>query len=580
MLKVLSFLKPYKLHVSVALFFMLTELVVELSQPLLMAKIIDDGIMQRDMDTVLVWGGVMVGISLIAFASGIINSFYAAHVSQGLGYDLRVKLYEKIQSFAFANFNTYPTSSLITRMTNDVMQIQQTMFMSLRIMMRAPLLIIGGVVMALLVNSKLALSILISVPLLFFFLIWVLKKGSKLYTLVQKRLDNVNSVMRENLFAIRLIKALVTRKHEGSRFNIANEDLKEKTVRALRLMEATTPILMVVMNFSIIVILWFGNFGVTNGSIQVGEVVAIINYTTRITAAMSIFSWIIMAFSRAKASSARIVDVIDEEVHLVDKEEANEKWKVKKGKVEFKDVTFQYPQTDSPAIEKLSFVAEPLDTVAILGATGSGKTSLMQLIPRLYDVSDGEIFIDDLAINDYKLKQLRSKVGVVPQEAMLFSGTIKENIAMGKDNASLAEIIAAAKSAQIHETIEKFPNGYETVLGQKGVNLSGGQKQRLSIARALIRKPKILLLDDSTSALDLKTEGKLLEAIKSYQCTTIIVTQKVSTAMEADTILLLEDGKLLTSGSHQELIRKSELYQQIYLSQFGEEELLRAQTVN
>ncbi|OZM56979.1 ABC transporter ATP-binding protein [Lottiidibacillus patelloidae] len=578
MLKVLSFLKPYKIHVSVALFFMLTELAVELSQPLLMAKIIDDGIVQRDMNTVIVWGSVMVGISLIAFASGIINSFYAAHVSQGLGYDLRVRLYEKIQSFAFANFNTYPTSSLITRMTNDVMQIQQTMFMSLRIMMRAPLLIIGGLVMALLVNSKLAISILISVPLLFFFLIWVLRKGSKLYTSVQKRLDKVNSVMRENLFAIRLIKALVTRKHEGKRFNRANEDLKEKTVRALRLMEATTPILMVVMNFSIIVILWFGNFGVTNGSIQVGEVVAIINYTTRITAAMSIFSWIIMAFSRAKASSARIVEVIDEEVHLVDKKYANDKWQVRHGKVEFRNVTFQYPQADSAAIEKLSFVAEPLHTVAILGATGSGKTSLMQLIPRLYDVNSGAIFIDDTSIDRYKLKHLRSKVGVVPQEAMLFSGTIKENIAMGKEHATFEEIRAAAKSAQIHETIEKFPNGYETVLGQKGVNLSGGQKQRLSIARALVRKPKILLLDDSTSALDLKTEGKLLEAVKQYECTTIIVTQKISTAMEADTILLLEDGKLLTSGSHDVLIRNSELYQKIYASQFGEEELQRAQT--
>jgi ATP-binding cassette, subfamily B, multidrug efflux pump len=579
MVKVIKFLKPYRIHVGIAIFFMLTELAVELTQPLLMKKIIDDGIMQNDMDTVLTWGGVMVVISILAFASGIINSFYAAHVSQSLGYDLRVNLYEKIQSFAYANFNTFATSSLITRLTNDVMQVQQTTFMSLRIMMRAPLLIIGGVLMAIFVNFQLALSIVIAVPMLIIFLFWVMKKGSTIFNYVQKRLDNVNNVMRENLFAMRLIKALLTRHYEQKRFNAASEKLKIKTISALRLMEAAVPILLFVMNISIIAILWFGNFKVSNGSVQVGEVVAIINYTTRITAAMSIFSFIIMAFSRAKASSARITEVLEEEVKQSNKSDVDEGYEVKQGKIQFKDVSFRYPLAESDSLKKISFTAEAHQTVAIIGATGSGKTTLFQLIPRLYDVSSGQIYIGDQDINSYKLKHLREQIGVVPQESLLFSGTIKENIIMGKKNASMEEIIEAAKSAQIHEMISQLPNGYDTVLGQKGVNLSGGQKQRISIARALVRNPKILLLDDSTSALDLKTEGKLVSALKSYQCTTLIITQKISTAMGAEKILLLEDGEILQQGSHEKLLETSQLYQQIFISQFGKEELQRAQTI-
>jgi ATP-binding cassette subfamily B protein len=325
------------------------------------------------------------------------------------------------------------------------------------------------------------------------------------------------------------------------------------------------------MNLSILAVLWFGSVGVNAGSVQVGEVVAIVNYATRITGALSIISFIIMAFARAKASAHRIADVLDEEVDLVDKQGIDEKGAVLKGEVSFRSVYFRYPNTDTPVLENITFDAEAGSTVAIMGATGAGKSSLFQLLPRLYDVNEGIITIDGNDITDLPLKNLRRQIGYVPQEALLFSGSVKDNLAWGKEDASMDEIIQAAKDAQIHETIDRLPNKYETVLGQKGVNLSGGQKQRLSIARALIRKPKILMLDDSTSALDLKTEGKLLSAMKKYDCTRFIITQKVSTAMEADKILLLEDGRLLEEGSHEHLLAHSTLYQNIYQSQFGAE---------
>jgi ATP-binding cassette subfamily B protein len=569
--KVFSFLKPYKLAVGIALLLMLTELVVELLHPLLMAKIIDDGILKEDLGVVMKWGGIMVGMSFLAFLAGVINSFFAAHVSQNFGYDIRKGLYGKVQSFSFANFSLFPTSSLITRMTNDVTQVQNTVFMSLRIMMRAPLLIIGGVVMALIVNFQLALFLVIGVPVLFVFLMWLMKRGGALFKAVQEKLDGVNNVMRENLGGIRLIKAFLRKNHEIKRFDHASEDLKDQTVSALRLMEMTMPILLLIMNLSILAVLWFGSVGVNTGSVQVGEVVAIVNYATRITGALSIISFIIMAFARAKASAHRIADVLDEEVDLVDKQGIDEKGAVLKGEVSFRSVYFRYPNTDIPVLENITFDAEAGSTVAIMGATGAGKSSLFQLLPRLYDVNEGIITIDGNDITDLPLKNLRRQIGYVPQEALLFSGSVKDNLAWGKEDASMDEIIQAAKDAQIHETIDRLPNKYETVLGQKGVNLSGGQKQRLSIARALIRKPKILMLDDSTSALDLKTEGKLLSAMKKYDCTRFIITQKVSTAMEADKILLLEDGRLLEEGSHEHLLAHSTLYQNIYQSQFGAE---------
>ncbi len=569
-LKVIGFLKPYRWAMGIAWTLMLVELTVELLNPLFMAKIIDQGIMKEDMDVVLLWGGIMVGMSFLSFVSGVTNSFFAAQTSQGFGYDVRESLYKKIQSFSFASFNKLPSSSLITRMTNDVRQLQNTIFMSLRIMLRAPLLVIGSTIMALIVNAKLALVLIIVIPVLWMFLLWVLKRGWSLFERVQKRLDRVNEVMKENLSGIRLIKAYTRSEYEEKRFHGANEDLKDKTVKALRFMEIIMPLLMLVMNLAILIVLWSGSIEVTGGGAQVGEVVAIVTYATRISSVFSIFSFIITSFSRARASADRVAEVLNTEVDLKDGDEAELDNKVISGDISFDRVSFQYPETRGRVLQDVSFYVRAGETVSVLGATGSGKSTLFQLIPRLYDTTEGEIKIGGHSIRSITLENLRKAIGYVPQEAVLFSGSVRENLLWGKEEASEEEMIQAAKDAQIHDTIESLKDGYDTALGQKGVNLSGGQKQRLSIARALIRRPKILLLDDSTSALDLKTEAKLLEAIKKYECTIIIITQKISTAMESDTILLLEDGVMIGNGSHKTLLKESPLYQRIYQSQFGE----------
>ncbi|QNK50146.1 ABC transporter ATP-binding protein [Brevibacterium sp. PAMC23299] len=571
MKKLSSFLKPYWLLIILALSLMIVELGVELLQPLFIAKIIDDGILQKDLSVVIKWGSVMVGLSVFSFLGGIVNSFTASHVSQSFGHDVRTSLFGKIQAFSFANLNNIPTSSLITRMTNDVTQLQNTVFMGLRIMARAPLIVIGGAIMAIAVDLKLSLVLVISIPVLVFFLGWVMKRAAKLFKLVQKKLDNVNGVMRENLIGMRLIKAFLRKEHEIGRFDDANEELKRKTVSSLRLIETTMPVLMLVMNVAILIILWLGSEFITTGDIQVGEVVAIVNYATRIAASLSVFSWLIMVISRAKASAERVTEIFETSIDIDEGKAESKSGAVNGGGIKFLDVSFRYPGTETPILKNLTFSIDPGESLAIIGATGSGKTSLFQLIPRLYEVESGSIQIDGQDLKDIPLNSLRNRIGYVPQEALLFSGTIKNNVAWGKEGASMEEIMAAAMHAQVHETVMKLPKQYETQLGQKGVNLSGGQKQRLSIARALVRKPRILLLDDSTSALDLKTESKLLAALKDYTCTTLIITQKISTAMEADKILLLESGQVLALGKHQDLIQTSDLYRKIVRSQFGEE---------
>ncbi|MCY8535276.1 ABC transporter ATP-binding protein/permease [Bacillus vallismortis] len=568
MQKALSFLKPHSLLVGIALALMLTELAVELMQPLLIAKIIDDGILKQDLRHVWTWGAVMIGLTALSFAAGMLNSFYAAHVSQSFSYDTRKGLFQKIQSFSYSTFGQFSSSSYITRLTNDVTQVQNMIFMGLRFMLRAPLMIAGGIVLSLAVNVKLGFFLLVTIPILILFLLWVLKKGGALFRSVQKRLDQVNTVMQENLTAMKLIKALLRGSHEVKRFIKANTRLMEKTVSAFQLVEFTMPVLMLLMNLCILLILWAGASSITSGGTQVGDVVAIINYATRMTGALSMFPFLIMIFTRAKASGDRIGEVLETEGDEREEGVISERLS---GRIAFQHVSFRYPDMDREALRDVSFSVNPRVRIAILGATGSGKSTLFQLIPRLYQPDSGRIYIDEKPIRDVPAEGLRKQIGYVPQEVLLFSGTIKENIAWGKENASLDEIMEAAKHAQIHETIMKLPNGYDTVLGQRGVNLSGGQKQRISIARALIRKPAILLLDDSTSALDLQTEAKLLEAVSTYECTTLIITQKMTTAMKADQILLLEDGELIEKGTHSELLSESHLYKRIYESQFGRE---------
>ncbi|MDT8860897.1 ABC transporter ATP-binding protein/permease [Alkalihalobacillus sp. MEB130] len=568
MLTVLQFLKPYKLPVAIALILMLIELFVELFHPFLLAKIIDDGIMQEDVSVIIRWGSLMVVLSLFAFVAGVVNSFYAAHVSQSSGFDIRSGLYRKVQLFSFSQLQKFEASSLITRLTNDVTQVQNTIFMSLRIMLRAPLLIVGGALMALFINVKLALILIVAIPIIMLFLIWMMKKGGALFSRVQAKLDRVNHVMRENLTAMRLVKVYVRYKHENKRFKKSNKALMDQTVSALRLMEVAMPALLFLMNVGIMAILWFGSFEVNSGGAQVGEVVAIVNYATRITSALSVFSMIIIVFSRFKASAERISDVLQEGDEPKSEAEISP---VVKGSLEFKGVTFTYPNKKTEVLKDVSFKVAEGEVLAILGATGSGKSTLFQLIPKLYEPSDGEIVVDNFNIEGMNSNQLRQQIGYVPQEVFLFSGTIKENIQWGNGEASMNEIIEAAKAAQIHDLIDELPDRYETRIGQKGVNLSGGQKQRLSIARALVRKPAFLLLDDCTSALDVKTEQRFLEALKHYSCTTLIITQKISSAKKADNIILLDEGEIVGKGHHDQLKEKSELYQLILRSQQREE---------
>ncbi|AZV41243.1 ABC transporter ATP-binding protein [Peribacillus asahii] len=573
MIKLFKYLKPYQLFIGLALFFLFVELGVELVQPLLMAKIIDEGIMQKDLSVVVFWGSIMMGMALFSFFGGIVNSFAASHVAQSFGYDVRKRLFEKVQAFSFSNLNKFAASSLITRLTNDVTMIQSTVFMGLRIMLRAPLMVIGGGVMALFVHVQLALILVIMIPVLVFFLVWMMKRAMRLFKGVQERLDQVNSVIRENLMGMRVIKVFLRKNHEVKRFATASDELKEKTTVSLRFIETTIPVLMLVMNGGILFIIWLGSEYISTGDIQVGEVVAIVNYAMRITASLSILSWLMTVVARAKASADRVNDIVDTEIDLLDTKETGYIEGKYEGKIQFDSVSFRYPGSEALVLKNLSFTADARETVAIMGATGSGKTSLFQLIPRLFDIESGYIYLDDEELTHIPLHTLRKQIGYVPQEAVLFSGSIRENIAWGKEEASIEEIMLAAKHAQIHETIMQLPKQYETTLGQKGINLSGGQKQRLSIARALVRNPKILLLDDSTSALDLKTEGKLLHALKGYSCTTLIITQKISTAMEADKILLLDEGELIAIGTHTQLAETNALYQKIIQSQFGKEGL-------
>lgn len=569
---VFSYLKPYRIAVFIALFLMLLELTVELASPLILARIIDDGVVAGDLNVILFWGAILMGSSLIAFFAGVINSFFAAHAGQSTGLDLRSSMYRRIQLSSFEKLEKFSTSSLIMRLTNDVTQIQNTVFMGLRIMMRAPLLIIGGIALSFFVNVQLALVFAVVIPLLVLTITILMRKGAVSFGWVQRKLDQVNHSMRENLLAIKLIKAFVRRGHEAKQFITKNEQLKDQTMRALRLMEVTQPILLLLMNASIIIVLWFGSVQLGTGGAQVGEIVAIVNYATRITGALTVLSMIIMVVSRAKASAERIEEVLTE--CSGDEEQAiqkGEKSYVQKGDLTFEHVSFAYPESNRNAIHDLSFHVSAYQTVAVIGATGSGKSSLFQLIPRLYEPTDGRISIDGTNINELDLRTLRNTIGYVSQQTMLFSGTIRENISWGKPDATLEEIIQATEAAQIHQTISKLPDGYDTRIGQRGVNLSGGQKQRIAIARALLRKPAILLLDDSTSALDNKTEAAFFKALKQYPCTTILITQKLSTAMAADSILLLEHGELVDEGRHEQLLATSSFYQELYYSQYRKE---------
>lgn len=559
----------YPKQILVALLFMLAELATELVLPLFMGKIIDTGIREADLDATIFWGSLMIGISLFAFLSGIINSFFSAYVSQQVGADLREQVYRKVQQFSFRNLDRFPTSTLITRLTNDVNQLQRFTFMLMRIATRAPLLIMGSAIMALIVDVRLSLVLIITLPVLIIFIVLFIRYGAKLFRQIQRKLDRVNQVMRENLAGMRLIKAYGRQTEEKARFHARSNNLKNHTIFTIRLMDLSGPVVTLVMNGAILLILFQARASVLTDQLAVGDVVAILNYAIRMMQAIGMLNWISMAYTRSKASVNRINEVLIEPIDLTSGPNTLTTESTR-AHIDFQSVHFRYHASRPDALKAINLTISRGEHVALIGATGSGKTTLMELIPRAYDPTTGVVSLFSQPLPSLTLESIRQHIGYVPQSTQLFSGTVLENLRFGKPDATIEEVINAAKDAAIHETIMTLPNQYETTLGQRGVNLSGGQKQRLAIARALLRRPELLLLDDATSALDLATEGHILRAIKQRQTTLIMVTQKVSTMKQMNRIVLLERGRINANGTHHQLLKTSALYRTIAASQHEE----------
>lgn len=537
------------------------ELSVELVQPFLLQKLIDDGITAGNNDLVIELGIGMVAIAIVGFGAGIINIFFADHLGQSVGKELRDHMYEKVQRAELQDIQRFGTSTLLTRLTNDVNQIQLTLVMFFRFMIRAPFLIIGGTVMAFVVNARIALILLIVIPILLIFLRFIMKRAIRYFGTVQRSVDKVNHVMRENLVGLRLIRIFVREQHEQKRFEQTSNELRQNMLKAFRYTELSVPLLTLVMNIAILAILYIGGM---QQQTNVGDIVAIVNYATRITGALSVVGMLITFYARAKASSTRIAAILELDTPADDGETTSEAFR---GKIDLEQVTYRYPNGKVPVIEDLNMDINSGERVAILGETGSGKSTLLHLMIGLYEPDKGQVLADDTALPSLDSKSFRRQIGFVSQDVQLFSGTIRENIAWGVPDASDEAIVRAAKDAQIYDTISKLPDKLDTRLGQNGINLSGGQKQRLTIARALLLEPTLLLLDDSTSALDLQTERKLLDALKRYDCTTVLVTQKLSTAMQCDRILIIEEGKRTAYGTADELLDQSELFRAIQASQ-------------
>ncbi len=573
MKELMGFLKPYWKITLLAPLFMMLEVSMDLLQPVLMAQIINEGVMKGDLDTIQRTGGLMILVAFIGLIGGAGCTVFSSTASMHFAADLRKKVFDKVQSFSFQNLDMFKGGSLITRMTADIVQLQMFVMMVLR-SIRSPLLTIGSVIMAFTISFKLALIFAVTIPILFIILFLLIRKAFPTYNIVQQKLDKVNTVLQENLMGIRVVKAFVRSDFENKRFGQANEDYTKNAVKAARIVSFNMPVLMLILNFSLVVILWFGAHQSWNGSLQVGDLIAFINYVTQVLFAVMMIGMMMITISRSKVSADRIQEVLHTDSNLVDDKYAAHQ-AIAKGEVVFDNVSFSF-DGQNEVLKDISLVAKPGQTVAILGATGSGKSTMVQLIPRLYDTTSGMVMIDGTNVRNISLEHLRTSVGVVLQQSILFSGTIRDNIRYGKLNATQAEVELAAKAACAHEFIINMPEGYDTVLGQRGTNLSGGQKQRISIARALLVRPAILVLDDSTSAVDLGTESRIQKALGELlkYSTVFIIAQRISSVMEADKIIVLEDGRISAEGTHEQLLKDSEVYQEIYCSQLGKEDVV------
>jgi ATP-binding cassette subfamily B protein len=573
MRKLLKYLKPYMLYVVLSPLLMIIEVTSELMIPKIMSNIVDIGIANNDNTYILTRGLVMLVVAVIGAVGGIGNAVTGITASMGFATDVRRDMLKCINSFSFNNLDKFHTSSLVTRLTNDITQLQQIVMMALRMLVRSPVTFIGGMIMAMTISPRLTLNLVVAAVILIVAISSIIRYTFPLFKLVQTKIDNVNTIMREALSGARVIKAFVRQDKEREKFAERNAELRDTTIKAFRTMTMIIPVMMIVMNLVTAVVLWQGGKMVYFGSMPTGDLMAYITYLTQILMSLMMVGMVMMMLSRAKASVERVNEVLDTESDIISAEDAV-KDVIKEGHIAFDNVSFKYVGSKGDnVLENISLDIEAGTTVGILGETGAGKSSLVNLIPRLYDITEGSITIDGVDVRKIDLSYLRKSIGMVLQKNILFSGTIEENIRWGKPNATKQEIITAAENAQAIDFINDTENGFDTKLAQMGANLSGGQKQRLTIARALIKEPKILIFDDSTSALDAATEAKIQHTLRhSYKnCTKIIIAQKVSSVMHADKIAVLHSGRLVALGSHNELMETSTEYQEIYHSQIREE---------
>lgn len=567
------YIRKYWKSFLLAIFFVAIESCADLMMPTLLAQIIDEGIAEKDLNYVLKIGGFMLLITAMGAVAASIRNVVASHVSQKFGTELRSDLFAKIQSLSFADMNKFDRGSLITRLTNDVTLVQNFLNGMMRIFVKAPIIGIGALIMAIRLNWNLSVILFVVVPIVIVLVALNIRIGFSRFMNVQKSLDKVNATVREYLSGVRVVKAFNRFDYEEDRFEKSNEEQRARSTNAMRAMSIFNPAIMLTVNFGIVSVLWLGGRWLDASLLPVGHLVAFVNYMTQILFALMMLTMVFTMFIRAKASAQRIGEVFKQENGMTWRED-NEWTPTAKGSIEFRNVTFTYGEgAGSPAVDDVSFECRPGETIGIVGSTGAGKSSLVELIPRFYDVDRGVIRVNGTDIKELDPTILRERIAIVPQMTMLFTGSIMENIRWGKEEASDEEVMEAAKLAEAHEFIERLPEGYHSRLGQRGVNLSGGQKQRLSIARALIRKPEILILDDCTSAVDMATEARIKSALKTYAqgMTCLLIAQRITSVMDADNIIVMDQGRIVDIGKHEQLLERCQVYQEIYRSQMGKE---------
>jgi len=572
MLKIARFLKNYKKQVILGPIFKLIEAIFELIVPMIMAKIIDYGVHNKDISYVLKMGSMLIVIGIISFSSAVVCQKYASVASQGFGTTVRNELFTHINTFSYKEIDKFGTSSLITRLTNDVNQLQLAVAMLIRLVIRAPFLAIGAIIMAMILDLKLSIVFLISTPLITLILYVIIRSSIPYFQAIQKKLDAISLATRENLDGVRVIRAFSNQKHELNKFNIFSEDLSTTAIRVGKLSSLLNPLTYIILNLSIIAIIWFGGIRVNSGNLSQGQIIAFVNYITQILLALIVVSNLVVIFTKASASATRVNELFDTSSSVKNKENQAilELTDNSLPRIELKNVSFSYDGSKNYSLANISVPIYPNEVVGIIGGTGSGKSTLINLICRFYDVSMGNIFINGLDIKNYPLSQIRNKIKIVPQHSVLFTGTIEDNIKFGNTEATSADLEKFLNIAQASEFVAKLSDGYQTKLNQGGKNLSGGQKQRLAIARAIICTPEILILDDSFSALDFSTDAKLRSALKrelKNNTTVIIASQRVSTIKNADKILVLDNGFLVDVGTHKDLYNRCEIYKEIALSQ-------------